>query len=89
MTFQDRVKIMFNFALFPEVTDVFVQDESVKDTRFVSVEISVNGNTRVINSEFDPETSANSIIRHLEPRVRLRIEEMEAEKSERYNIQTA
>ena len=76
MTFQDRVKIMFNFALFPEVTDVFLQDESVKETRFISVEITVNGESRVINSEFDPETSANSIIRHLEPRVRLRIEEM-------------
>lgn len=89
MTYQNRVKIMFNFALIPEVTDVFVQDESVEDTRFVSVEIKVGNETRVINSEFDPETSANSIIRHLEPRVRLRIEEMEAEKSERYNIQTA
>lgn len=89
MTFQDRVKIMVNFALFPEVTDVFVQDESVKDTRFVSVEISVNGNTRVINSEFNPETSANSIIRHLEPRVRLRIEEMEDAKDGKFRVQTA
>lgn len=89
MTFQDRVKIMVNFALFPEVTDVFVQDESVKDTRFVSVEISVYGNTRVINSEFNPETSANSIIRHLEPRVRLRIEEMEDAKDGEFRVQTA
>ena len=89
MTFQDRVKIMVNFALFPEVTDVFVQDESVKDTRFVSVEIRVNGNTRVINSEFNSETSANSIIRHLEPRVRLRIEEMEDAKDGEFRVQTA
>ena len=78
MNFQERVKILFNFSLYPEVTDVFIQ-EHVTDMRFISVELTVGENVRCINIEVDPDMSANSIIQLIEPRVRLRIKEMRAE----------
>lgn len=80
MTFQDRVKIMFNFALYPEVTDVFIQEHITTDKRFISVEITVGDEVRCINTEVEPDASANSIILLIEPRVRLRIKEMEGLK---------
>lgn len=77
MNFQDKVKILFNLALFPEVTDVFIQDHPTGTTRFMSVTLEVNGKNAYVLYEADLDASANKIICILERRIREKIKDME------------
>lgn len=77
MTFQDKVKILFNLALFPEVVDVFIQEHPTDTTRFMSVQLEVNGKNAYVLYEADLDASANKIICILERRIREKIKDME------------
>ena len=77
MNFQDKVKILFNLALFPEVVDVFIQEHPTDTTRFMSVQLEVNGKNAYVLYEADLDASANKIICILERRIREKIKDME------------
>lgn len=76
MTIQQRVEIMFNLVLYPEVTDVFVQEHCCKDTRYVSATIKVGDYESCVAYEAPVTECANKIICVMDRKVRNAINEL-------------